>query len=619
MRWLHISDLDFGGAGKLALSEKETWDSLLNHVDERTRTGLGPDYIFISGNITRNASIKNFELAKKRIPLLLKKAGLMPDERGWNRIFLVPGNHDIEPALNVTSPKLIKEPTMIRLLNAGHDGQNQNFAFIKKNATKILNPEASIYYPELNNFNQFLQDSMLRGNLVNEISPTGITFFARLEDQKIPVGVICINTAWAPYINNEDDGANSIPCGSKLVEAAIEILEKQGGLKLLIILGHHPANNLYDFTDVREKAQSKGLPLLYLSSHLHDQDWVYYHNGVGPFVEIGAGAIPHEKHSAYTNYHRINWGYFDGDQIEFEPLCYNHFHPHIWTLDTEAFPNRNFQEYRLKGTINKGHFYFTVPPRSLNSSDQKLDCIGIGLAALSTVAAITRGFASDNDYKADVDGNETPKFWEPELGTFVTLACQMLSKWERNVALITSMGSDYNGLVLRRLLQERNIGLLYCRPGSHTGRQIVMTPQNCTDIRYIIDLHIQRGELSDFEKAKLEDLMPKILQSKWIAFDKYELAVIECIFESSQWNMAKRRPLVLFESGSRPLGDTQATSERGLVELKFLDNIDLFTTTWEWISTWAKKDGKSRGNILMNGCLSPGAKGFRKALQGRSD
>jgi hypothetical protein len=214
---------------------------------------------------------------------------------------------------------------------------------------------------------------------------------------------------------------------------------------------------------------------------------------------------------------------------------------------------------------------------------------------LSTVAAITRGFASDNDYKADVDGNETPKFWEPELGTFVTLACQMLSKWERNVALITSMGSDYNGLVLRRLLQERNIGLLYCRPGSHTGRQIVMTPQNCTDIRYIIDLHIQRGELSAFEKAKLEDLMPKILQSKWIAFDKYELAVIECIFESSQWNMAKRRPLVLFESGSRPLGDTQATSERGLVELKFLDNIDLFTTTWEWISTWAKKDGKSRG------------------------
>ena len=96
MRWLHISDLDFGGAEKSALSEKETWDSLLNHVDERTRTGLGPDYIFISGNITRNASIKNFELAKKRIPLLLKKAGLMPDERGWNRIFLVPGNHRMQ-------------------------------------------------------------------------------------------------------------------------------------------------------------------------------------------------------------------------------------------------------------------------------------------------------------------------------------------------------------------------------------------------------------------------------------------------------------------------------------------------------------------------------------------
>ena len=210
-----------------------------------------------------------------------------------------------------------------------------------------------------------------------------------------------------------------------------------------------------------------------------------------------------------------------------------------------------------------------------------LDFVGVGLVALGTVMTLARPFGPDNDWKADAT-----RIWEPELGTFVSLAADVLRRWGRRVALMTTMGEDADGERLRGLLAERHIELLYARVSPCTGRQIVLTPAG-TEIRYIVDRHVERSPLGEEARAALGLVAERlaIRGCRWLAFDKYETDLVEALVSSPAWRGAEARPGLLFETGSRPLALTEAHSaEQGATpELGRVGDTDVFTTTWEWL------------------------------------
>jgi len=226
-----------------------------------------------------------------------------------------------------------------------------------------------------------------------------------------------------------------------------------------------------------------------------------------------------------------------------------------------------------------------------SAAERPYDFVAVGLSALGTICVIREPYGPENDYKADA-----LLFWEPEFATFATLSCSVLARWGRNVALLTSIASDSNGLLLRRMLEERKVRLLFARCSQRTARQLSISPLR-SSIRYNLDLQVQRKDLTVAEKRDLRTIARDITSAKSVAFDKYELDVMNEIFSSESWTTARRHPLVLFETGSRPSSDILAgsrTNSTVLPEFAHLEHIDVFTTTWEWILAVASRFGKQR-------------------------
>jgi len=90
LRWLHLSDLHF--------KETERWDrratlqALLRKMEELKGQGLGPDLVFVTGDIAKSGKRQEYEQAERFFAELAQKLGLTPREH-W---FLVPGNHDVD-------------------------------------------------------------------------------------------------------------------------------------------------------------------------------------------------------------------------------------------------------------------------------------------------------------------------------------------------------------------------------------------------------------------------------------------------------------------------------------------------------------------------------------------
>lgn len=212
--------------------------------------------------------------------------------------------------------------------------------------------------------------------------------------------------------------------------------------------------------------------------------------------------------------------------------------------------------------------------------------MGVGLVALGTVMTLARPFGSDNDWKSDAT-----RLWEPELGTFVSLAADVLRRWGRRVALMTTMGEDADGERLRALLCERRIELMYARVSPCTGRQVVLTPAG-TEIRYIVDRHVVRPPLGEEGRAALGLVAERLAARgcRWLAFDKYETDLVEALVSSPAWRREEARPGVLFETGSRPLALTEAhdAAQGTTPELGRVGDTDVFTTTWEWLEALAR-------------------------------
>ena len=93
IRWLHLSDFH---VGRDDYAGRKLFEYIHTHVEARVRAGFTPDLVFVSGDLANKGKTEEhsafwWEFA---VPLL-DRAGL--DE---TRLFVIPGNHDVERGEN---------------------------------------------------------------------------------------------------------------------------------------------------------------------------------------------------------------------------------------------------------------------------------------------------------------------------------------------------------------------------------------------------------------------------------------------------------------------------------------------------------------------------------------
>jgi len=321
-RWLHLSDFHFGkdDYDERKLAEKISKKSFL----EKRGT---LNAIFITGDIAFAGEDKQYDNFKN---FLNTVNGCYPDDTPKPKIYVVPGNHDvnrkINKALNVESSYIGATGTHLPcLLDPDKNGLDERKLFIERFEGFRNTLKDSFCFPIENMFGE-------KGFFADSLTVDGMS-----------IGIAGINTAWLAHDENEKE---KITPGKRIVEEAIEALE---GNTYKILLGHHPLFWFRSADDDRDAISSLlgDNKVIYMCGHLH-QNEVGLHNGRSgsEFLSLGAGAAfltritdPKKIHKLR---HSVQYGELDENGIRIYPMKWSEVQRGWTTDDSDYFPKHNY-------------------------------------------------------------------------------------------------------------------------------------------------------------------------------------------------------------------------------------------------------------------------------------
>jgi predicted MPP superfamily phosphohydrolase len=101
--WLHISDLHMRPSN--VVDSDIVLEKLLEDVEKCIqKDSLQPGFIILTGDISYSGKPEEYEVAQKFLDKLLKISDL-----GKDRIFIVPGNHDVDRGMITTAARIIAD------------------------------------------------------------------------------------------------------------------------------------------------------------------------------------------------------------------------------------------------------------------------------------------------------------------------------------------------------------------------------------------------------------------------------------------------------------------------------------------------------------------------------
>jgi predicted phosphodiesterase len=236
--WLHLSDFHFGRSYG---GQKEILDYILEQVANKIRDRMPPDIILLSGDIANRGLPDEYERFIEEFYFPLQEAL----GHSWaGRIYIVPGNHDVDrtKAVNFQAHEILK--TSGNFLDPTDEGLSMR---------QILRSR----------FEAFMRADLPDAGGDWLFSKTG-AFTEILKIRGRRVGVLGINTAWLS--ENERDRKSLTP-GRGIVEKGMAFLKD---CDVRLVLGHHPL----DYFDNEEVAGIRALfkrdNVIYLHGHLHE-------------------------------------------------------------------------------------------------------------------------------------------------------------------------------------------------------------------------------------------------------------------------------------------------------------------------------------------------------------
>jgi predicted phosphodiesterase len=270
--WLHISDLHFRVGPAFEEFNRRVvlralWQDIRNQIDQ----GLDPDFIAFTGDVAYSGDVEEYTLAAKFFfDPLLETTGVSKD-----RIFVVPGNHDVE--WSKIDPSLAR--TMCNLLG-DRDQTNQ---FLSHEHDR-----GSAFY-KFDAYSRFV-NSYFEGALSFDI---GEYFYVR----SIQVGgtrifIIGLNSAWMSACKRNDKGEvldlGNLLIGEKQLEEALDRIE-DGGLRIALL--HHPLEWLQENDRFRVEKRLDSECDFILHGHWHIPRIEIRQSLAGQAVHIPVGAL----------------------------------------------------------------------------------------------------------------------------------------------------------------------------------------------------------------------------------------------------------------------------------------------------------------------------------------
>jgi 3',5'-cyclic AMP phosphodiesterase CpdA len=222
--WLHLSDLHFRADELHAWNEEIVLRALLDDVRKQAEEGLSPNLVVVTGDVAFSGKAQEYDLARAFFDELLAVTGL-----GKDRLFLVPGNHDVDHgrisrgARGIAASLTDRGSANAVLADAGDRGLM-----------------LARFYGYRQFVNGYLGPHLTFGD--EALDDKGYFYVRTLELAGQGIAVLGLNSAWLAQGGEEDRGRMVL--GERQVRPA---LDAAGAADLRIAAMHHPFDWLRDF------------------------------------------------------------------------------------------------------------------------------------------------------------------------------------------------------------------------------------------------------------------------------------------------------------------------------------------------------------------------------------
>jgi len=302
-----------------AFSRSRVIEALLEDVKDRGNTDRRLNQIeavFFTGDLAFHGYEKEYELAKNEFidPLIQSL------EVGKERLFFVPGNHDIN----------------IKHYQQYAEGWQKDFRSGEEITRFLESPEErEVLKPRIKGY----IENFLKPLTGKDLQNPGLFYTAEIMISGRKISILCLNSAWL-CTGSEDDK----PCLGE--RQLVEALKSAEDALLTIAAFHHPVGRWKETDD----SQTCEILLqrkcgLWLSGHSHQPNVRLVSSPVGNWVPISAGAVFDKRKSPLS----YNYGFLDLDTGCGTVFFRTYFETqHEWGPDIEATGKKHKGQMPIK-------------------------------------------------------------------------------------------------------------------------------------------------------------------------------------------------------------------------------------------------------------------------------
>lgn len=268
LRVLHLSDMHFGVRADAELVGADVlfdipWKAHLAYISQESKI----DLVCVSGDLTWSASPEEFAQAGRFLDATMAALGLPK-----NRLFVVPGNHDMR-----WDPNSLRSDSL-RLPDGG-----EVFAH-----GELTGSEAAAVARAQSNYREWLE-----GYLPHQAAAIGARetdFELTLPGWAVPVRILGLDSVWL----------NSISMGVALSASQVRMLDAHPRDGFTIVLMHHLPEQLRAPRDMQRRLQRAGVDLFLHGSSPGAEQAISGSGGTG-LVSSGATLSPHAENPIACN------------------------------------------------------------------------------------------------------------------------------------------------------------------------------------------------------------------------------------------------------------------------------------------------------------------------------
>jgi len=307
--WLHVSDFHIRGGDPY--DRDVVLKTLVKSVRYFREHGHAPDLIFATGDIAHGGKPAEYELATTFFDDLLEAAKV--EKR---RLFVIPGNHDVDRALGVG---------LARTLTSREDSDSYfNPDVPKPHLTQKMNAFLAWHDKYFKDIRSWPRDTSC-----------GPVELAEVRGTKL--GILSMNSA---LFCQDDDDHNKLLIGRRSLDGALEKLQSLKA-ELNVALIHHPLDWLNDLERSNIKSALQSQVDFVLRGHLHETEVENVASAFGQSLFCAAGAAYQTR--KWPN--RAMYCALNGKELTIFPIRYEDTPKEVWTVDPSLFPTeKNYEK-----------------------------------------------------------------------------------------------------------------------------------------------------------------------------------------------------------------------------------------------------------------------------------